>query len=147
MNDKTQLIIHSLSGFYSNKNNLKTVRLIIEQKHKISLRILDWFVTNYCKKLKIYISNTNNNPLSKKKLDVYQIYKLKLKAYSKLYMDPFCRKNKIDYYYSDKEYLQTSCGQLCFFKWCIEDNILEYVEKNFDIIEKDMKDNITDGNK
>jgi hypothetical protein len=143
MDDKTQLIIQSLSGFYKNKDNLKTIQLIIEQKHKLSLRILDWFVTNYCKKTKIYITNTNNNPLSKKNLDVYQIYKLKLKAYSKLYMDPFCRKHKIDYYYGEKDYLQTSCGQLCFFKWCIEDNILEYVEKNFDIIEKDMKTNFT----
>jgi hypothetical protein len=79
-------------------------------------------------------------------LDVYLNYKLMLKSYSKKSFDPFNRKNKILFYYTEQEengeYIETSCGQLCFFRWCFENKILEYVKDHLDIIEKDMKDSL-----
>ena len=62
-----------------------------------------------------------------------------LKSFSKSSFDPFCRKNKIVFYYNDTEYIETSSGQLCFFRWCFENNIIDYVKNNLSIIEQDMK--------
>ena len=62
-----------------------------------------------------------------------------LKSFSKRQFDPFCRKNKIIFYYTDTEYIETSCGQLCFFRWCFENKILDYVQTYLSVIEQDMK--------
>lgn len=37
------------------------------------------------------------------------------------------------------DYIETSCGQLCFFKWCFENGIVEHVIKNYDTIDYAMK--------
>ena len=42
------------------------------------------------------------------------------------------------YPYKDDTHIQTTIGQLNFFKWALEHKILDYIMKNFDIIEKDM---------
>jgi hypothetical protein len=132
MDLKRDLIINYLNKYYDEPNMEKIIiiKKILVNKHKLSLRILDCFVTNYAKKKKIYLNE---------KYDIYQQYKLKLKSYSKMYFDPFSRSHKIKYYYNKTEYLETTPGQLCFFKWCFETNILEYVEKHYKIIEDDMK--------
>ena len=45
--------------------NINIILSIIEGKSKISLRLIDWFVTNYCKKytVRYYITNKNTNVL------------------------------------------------------------------------------------
>ena len=47
---KNLLLLESLIEYYSNNMNLFTS--IITQKNILSLRILDWLVTNYAKKRK-----------------------------------------------------------------------------------------------
>ena len=129
---KLSLLMGSLTEFYQNKGYIDEIKNIVDQNNVISLRILDWFITNFSKKNQIIISDNFN---------VYQNYKLMLKSFSKRQFDPFCRKNKIIFYYTDTDYIETSCGQLCFFRWCFENNILDYVKKNLSIIEQDMKSN------
>jgi phage antirepressor YoqD-like protein len=81
-------------------------------------------------------------------------YKLKLKAYSKQRFDPFCRWDRISIPYKDGTFIETTIGQLNFFKWCLENKVIQYIEDNYDSIEKDMnnrnstskrKETITDG--
>jgi hypothetical protein len=124
----------NLEKFYRDPKNINTLIDIIESKSELSRRVLDWFVTNYSKKFIIILNQTGGGGFN-----VYQNYKLQLKSYSKCNFDPFCRKDKILFYYTDDKFIQTSCGQLCFFRWCIQNNILDYVVKNLDTIEKDMK--------
>jgi hypothetical protein len=69
---------------------------------------------------------------------VFHNYKLELKAYSKVRFDPFSRRERIAIPYKDNTCLQTTIGQLNFFKWAIENQLLEYIEKNYDEIEVDM---------
>lgn len=130
MADKVTLLMKSLNDFYKNEKYIGILKPILNQESSISLRILDWFITNYSKKKRIIINNT---------FDIYQNYKLQLRSYSKKQFDPFCRKNKIMFYYNDSDFLETSCGQLCFFRWCIQNGILDYVEKHISEIENDMK--------
>lgn len=133
---KLSLLMKSLTNFYSNSKYIYEMKDILEQKSVISLRILDWFITNYSKKYRTTIEHKEGN------IDVYQNYKLQLKSFSKRSFDPFCRKNKIFFYYNDNDFIETSCGQLCFFRWCFETNILEYVKNNLSTIEQDMKNSL-----
>lgn len=130
---KLSLLMKSLTEFYKNSEYINQIKNIVDQNSVISLRILDWFITNYSKKHRTIINTSNQS------IDVYQNYKLQLKSFSKKQFDPFCRKNKIVFYYNENDYIETSCGQLCFFRWCFENNILNYVKAHLNIIEQDMK--------
>jgi hypothetical protein len=111
---------------------------IINGESYISLRIIDWFVTNYSKKhYTVYELNVQNTP-DPVRFKVYNDYKLKLKAYSKTRFDSFCRGKPIYIPYNETEYMETTIGQLNFFKWAIENQIIDYIKENYDDIEMDM---------
>ena len=69
---------------------------------------------------------------------MYFDYKLKLKAYSKRRFDPFCRWDRISIPYKSGTCIETTIGQLNFFKWAIENRVIEYIDENYETIEKDM---------
>ena len=131
---QNDLLLANMVNFYKN-GHLDTMLEIINGNSKISLRIVDWFVTNYAKKnFTIYNLTRDQNS---RRFKVYEDYKLKLKAYSKRRFDPFCRWERIAFPYNDN-FIQTTLGQLNFFKWAIENDIIDYIEKNYQEIEKDM---------
>jgi len=119
---------------------------IINGESRISLRIIDWFVTNFAKKnftvysipAKNRCSTIYNGEENMERFKVFNSYKLELKAYSKIRFDPFSRRERITIPYADSTCLETTIGQLNFFKWAIENNVLEYIQANFDVIEADM---------
>ena len=133
---QNELLLHSLYKFYEKKTNLDNIISVINGESKISLRIVDWFVTNFSKKHFVVFSIMENDERSRFK--VYNDYKLKLKAYSKKRFDPFCRWERISFPYGDNKYVETTIGQLNFFRWCIENSILDYIETNYEDIEADM---------
>jgi uncharacterized protein YlbG (UPF0298 family) len=112
----------------------------------VSLRIIDWFVTNYAKEyLTVYSIPAKNNcgtvfngETDRERFSVFKSYRLELKAYGKVRFDPFCRRDRIVIPYSDEANIETTIGQLNFFKWTIENQILEYIEANYKAIESDM---------
>lgn len=140
ISSKKDLLMQSLINFFTNRINLDKVIPIITGKSKISLRILDWFVTNYSKKNNISYEVEINKKL--KNFIVYLDYKAQLKAYSKKQFDPFCRRERISFIDHDSNELITTVGQLNFFRWGIENNILEYIETNYQIIENDMNNSL-----
>ena len=131
-NTQNQLLLQSLLDFYDN-DKLKQMIQIINGESTISLRIIDWFVTNYAKKYYTIYQLSNNQ-----RFKVYNDYKLKLKAYSKKRFDPFCRWERIIIPYDGENNMETTIGQLNFFRWAIESKILEYIEDNYERIENDM---------
>ena len=134
---QNDLLLNNLTEFYKDENYLCRMLKIITGESKISLRIVDWFATNYAKKnFTLYtIQDTNNNNI---RFKVYFDYKLKLKAYSKKRFDPFCRWDRISIPYKNGTFIETTIGQLNFFKWAIENNVIQYIEDHYDIIEDDM---------
>ena len=135
------ILFKSLKKFFNNTKNLNNFLKIYNRKSKISMRLLDWFVTNYAKK-----NNTIYN-IKKKKNDiknfiVYLEYKAQLRAYSKKQFDPFCRNKRIIYKDKNNNEHITTVGQLNFFRWAIENKIIDHVKKNFDNIQKDMNTSI-----
>ena len=111
--------------------------LNISNKPNISLRIIDWFVTNYSKKHFI-VYEQPSGIMGDYRFKVYNEYKLKLKAYSKRKFDPFCRWDRISIPFDEETSFETTIGQLNFFKWAIENRILEYIEEHYQEIESDM---------
>ena len=119
--------------FYKNNDNINNMLDIINGKKIVSLRIIDWFVTNYSKKNFTII--TKNNGV---RLKVFNSYKLNLKAYSKKKFDPFCRWDRINIPYKNNLSIQTTIGQLNFFKWALENEIIDYINDNYQLIDYDM---------
>ena len=116
---------------------------IITGESKLSLRIIDWFVTNYAKKHNVMycVQHIEDNELVKKQFIVHMNYKSQLKAYSKKQFDPFCRRERIAFYYTQNnsnECIYTTVGQLNFFRWAIRYKILDYIMNNLKYIECDM---------
>ena len=131
---QNNLLLTNLLKFYEQGNNLDTMLKIINGHSKISLRIIDWFATNYAKKF-YTVYSIQNTP---RRFKVYVDYKLKLKAYSKKRFDPFCRWDRITIPYKNGTFIQTTIGQLNFFKWAIENDVVYYIEENYQAIENDM---------
>jgi hypothetical protein len=143
VSSKQDLLMYSLTDFFRNEGNLNKMLPIIYGQSSISLRILDWFVTNYSKKRNIMIEQPNVlNPQQNKKFIVYLDYKSQLKAYSKKQFDPFCRRERIIFLDHSKNEIETTVGQLNFFRWAIDNHIIEYVEKHLEEIELDMNQSI-----
>ena len=143
VNTQKQLLLDNLMEFYKNNENLKKMTNVINGESKISLRIIDWFVTNYAKKYyTVYeipqIIHGIPSDTHKIRFKVYNDYKLKLKAYAKKNFDPFCRWERISIPYDNDNYMETTIGQLNFFKWAIESKIIDYIQHQYQEIENDM---------
>jgi hypothetical protein len=134
--DSKDLLMISLSKFYSNKQSINKVISLIEQKSDISLRLVDWFVTNYSKKNNTVITKEKNGNVMH--FNVYLSYRNQLKAYQKEKFDPFRRNEHIIFYYDVDKSIETTHGQLNFFRWVLQNDILEYIQENFKEIETDM---------
>ena len=132
------LLLKNLLKFYEQNDNLNIMLQIINGHSKISLRIIDWFATNYAKKYFTVYAINNEYSKGSRRFKVYVDYKLKLKAYSKKRFDPFCRWDRITIPYKNGTYIQTTIGQLNFFKWAIENDIVQYIEQYYNTIEDDM---------
>ena len=134
---QNDLLLNNLMEFYKKEEYLDKMLKIITGDSKISLRIVDWFATNYAKKF-YTLYTIENNQGNIKRFKVYFDYKLKLKAYSKRRFDPFCRWERISVPYKGDKFIETTIGQLNFFKWAIENKVIDYIEENYENIEKDM---------
>jgi hypothetical protein len=166
---QNSLLLKNLLNFYREHNNLDKMLRIINGESPISLRIVDWFTTNYAKKYyTVYdivgpvsdfagpvsdfagpvsdfagpVSDFAKGvkPISAlpKRFKVYVDYKLKLRSYSKKRFDPFCRWDRINIPYKDGDFIQTTIGQLNFFKWAFENEVIGFIETNYQAIERDM---------
>ena len=127
------LLLNNLIAYYKENDNLERMLKIINGDVNISLRIVDWFTTNYAKKYYTVYDLPNGN-----RFKAYTDNKLTLRSYSKKRYDPFCRWDRISIPYKGDSFLQTTIGQLNFFKWAFENNVIDYIESNYAAIEKDM---------
>jgi hypothetical protein len=135
---REQLVLHRLTTFYSNEVHLARIRSILSGESKISLRLIDWLVTNYAKKFNIsYVTKKDARYVI-----VYLTYKSHLKAYSKKMFDPFCRWTRVNFHG-----VSTTVGQLNFFAWAMEDDIIDYLFAHHDDIHADMETRMSAGEK
>lgn len=129
------LLMLSLSKYYT-KSTINKILPIIEGESNISLRLIDWFVTNYSKKYNTVVTKIQSNNIIH--FNVYLSYRSQLKAYSKQSFDPFRRRDRITFFYDKENSIETTIGQLNFFRWIIQNDILDYIIHNLKDIEADM---------
>ena len=142
------LLLESLHGFYRKEYNGSKLVSILSDEKNISLRSIDWFITNYSKKNNTYYivyQDEDKNPSFDDKdnnyytnMNVFHSYKSQLKAYSKKRFDPFCRRDRLLFKINETESVETTIGQLNFFKWAISNLVVDYIELYKDEIEHDM---------
>tara|TARA_Y100000766_G_C18800022_1_gene552568 strand:- start:96 stop:758 length:663 start_codon:yes stop_codon:yes gene_type:complete len=142
LTNKEKYYYDDLHQFYKSIkiNNIEKIIQIINTQDKISLRILDWFITKYSNdnKTTYKLDDDDNNDIG---FIVHIGYKSQLKTYKKKYFDPFRRYKKFFYYYKYKNgyrRFETTLGQLNFFKWALKKNIINYVQNNYDALVNSM---------
>lgn len=122
--------------FYNNPRNIEIILCILDNKKindiKISLSLIDWFITNYSKEKNIHYRINN------KDFYIHSEYKSQLKDYKKQYFDPFNRGSNIfKFIYNSKgDFILTTFKQLNFFKWVLKWEIIDYITCNY----KDIND-------
>ena len=121
---RSDILFESIQNFYNNEKNSQYLYDILEKRKGISLRNLEWFITDYSKKKNLAYTNKDGKTFS-----VHCSYKSSLDGYSKKIFDPFCRTQKFEYEIPNSKgiKIQTTVAQLNFIKWCIQNNIIEYI--------------------
>jgi hypothetical protein len=130
----TDVLKTSLLKFFEQKEHIDRLLPIINRTSSISLRLLDYFCVNYSRSTQVVYM------IADKYFDVYSSYKIQLRTFSKKRFDPFKRNTRMTYPHESGRF-ETTIAQLCFFKWCLTNNVLDYVEKNIAAISEDMKKN------
>lgn len=118
---KNELLLKSLDDFFSDEKHFNELSDILSHNSGISLRNIEWFVTNYAKE-KHTVFNTPNGS----SINVHIAYKSSLGGYSKKLFDPFCRTERIEF-----KGLVTTIAQLNFIRWCIRNGVLNYIKTQF----------------
>ena len=86
MQEKSQILLESLTEFYKDPYNAKYFMDLLDNPEGLSLRMLDWFVTDYAKDKQVIYKKKNG-----KQFFVHVGYKSGLKGFQKKFFDPFCR--------------------------------------------------------
>lgn len=151
MTASQDLLLSSITNYYSKYYDKRVLlEKIIQSQYKISLRLIDWFITHYTRhnNVVLWIDTRTNTFIEKhnvdnadlKKFHIYLEYRTQLKSYTKMFFDPFRRHERISFIISKKPLvaIETTIGQLNFFRWIFQNNILQYIEKNIEHIEEEM---------
>lgn len=147
-----ELLLSSLTSFYSkNDNYLLTLKDIIDGKFPLSLRMIDWLVTIYAKNNnmvywicvedeKIYYNLPEDKDSNLyKKINLYLDYRSQLKSFKKINFDSFRRHDRITFMINNKGIsIETTIGQLNFFKWAFNNRVINYALENQKLIYDNM---------
>jgi hypothetical protein len=99
----------------------------------VSLRCLDWTVTNWSKKHNIVCSSAVPGQMT----NVHHSYRATLNFWKRKLFDPFRRRSRIGVRICDEVY-DTTLGQANFLLWSYRSGVLAYVLGHIDAIESDM---------
>jgi uncharacterized protein (DUF2344 family) len=125
---KSETLLDSINQFYEDPKNAKYLVDILDKKGAVSLRNLEWFITNYSKDRALSYKTSTGKTFA-----VHVEYKSSLKGYNKKLFDPFCRTDKFEYELpGTPTKLVTTVAQLNFIRWCIKNNVIDYITKNRD---------------
>jgi hypothetical protein len=142
-----ELLLKYVVKYYTQDGgrNLSKIIPIIERTSEVSLRLLDWFIVSYAKE------NDVTYMWQGKAFNVFSNYRQQLNHYSKKYFDAFRRHTRTYIYYENvktkktTDTVETTLGQLVFFKWCMDNGLIDYVSKNVDQITEHMKRSLKEG--
>ena len=123
-----------------------------EDINGISLRAIEWLVTNYSKGTKIVLFHEE----LKRRVDIHRAYENHSSYFKRNLFDPFCRHDKIYFFWKLRciktnelkdVVLLTTVGQLNFMKWAHEHGVLAYAKQHQVAIQTDMEQTLSVVNK
>ena len=118
---RSDTLLDSINQFYEDPKHSKYLVDILDKKSSVSLRNLEWFITNYSKKRALSYKTSDGKTFA-----VHCAYKSSLDGYSKKLFDPFCRTDKFEYTLPNSTAtVTTTVAQLNFIKWCIKNNVID----------------------
>lgn len=146
------LLLSSLTTYYQKRPAYrKLLHEIVEGISPLSLRVIDWFVTHYARHNQIlywiddetqtlHETYPKNGGSHLRKFSLYLDYRAQLKSYTKLYMDSFRRHDRITFVLETNPFLsvETTVGQLNFFRWALSNHVIEYIMKHLVEVEHNM---------
>jgi hypothetical protein len=124
---RSETLLDSINSFYTVPEHATHLVNILEKRGNVSIRNLEWFITNYSKKKQLIYKMDDG-----KQFAVHCAYKSSLDGYSKKLFDPFCRTEKFVYTVPGPESadVTTTVAQLNFIRWCIKNKVIEYIQEN-----------------
>ena len=134
MDHKMCLLLSALKEWYDQGERMRMLMSVLGRESTISLRMLDWLVTNYSRKVNVHYERDRDGTQN---FNVFMSYKTQLRAYSKRRFDPFKRRDRILFEVQGQR-LVTTVAQLNFFKWAIENGVVRYAADHAKEIEADM---------
>lgn len=149
MHPRQQQRLREISGFFEDEVIVgELLTPIARQEYPISLRLLDYTMTNWAKKQTVMLSEARAAAAASVAAAVpwalFSLYKDWLRFYRRRGFDPFRRRERI---YFDApaleeggsiERLETTVAQLNFLRWAKIYGILDYVALHKAAIEEDM---------
>lgn len=134
MHRDQEVLMMSIRRFYGKPDNARPLVAVVEGTSPASLRLIEWFITNHAKRHDVIVTNRSDQ------INVHHSYRAALKTFSKEQFDPFRRHERIRFVYGsgDDDAIETTVGQLNFFKWAIETGVLSYIQENKGEIEQLM---------
>lgn len=140
INKTEQSMIPSLLKFFSDINHFKVLKEFKKSKQsKYSVGLLNWFNVNYSKEFGI--EYTIESLGRKRSVYVWQSYNAALSGYKKEYFDPFARGKNCGKEISienNGDVVLTTVRQLNYFRWAINNGVIDYVKQHVDVIYDDM---------
>lgn len=162
----------ALDTVYNIANHLFTIGTT---DRKLSVRVVNWFVSNYAKQhmtaysifrqkekldhpdsittdsapkpATIFSGSVSASPppgYDTERFIVWNQYSSAKRGYvSKDMFDPYCRRARIAVQRPDGSLFNTTLGQLNFFKWAIQNRIIDYIVVYYDDIVRDMGARLT----
>lgn len=151
MTNSSSLLLVSLTTYYNKHPEHRAVLYeIVNGTSPLSLRVIDWFVTHFAKTYNIvYWINDVTNSISEeptsdinyRKFNVYLDTRAQLKSYTKMHFDPFRRHERLSFVLETAptmKVIETTVGQLNFFRWALQNHLLEYIQNHLGEIEDHM---------
>ena len=117
LTSQEHMLFNCMDEFYNKKDNKENAkRLISILEGEISIRLIDFFVTNYANKNRVSFKITDKENTIV--FNVHSSYKSQLKAWKKIHFDPFSRGTRIPFFFNDNEecMITTIGNALCCFK-------------------------------
>lgn len=146
----SDLLLTSLTTYYGKHPKHRDILYdVVNGTSPLSLRVIDWFVTHYAKSYNVvYWINDTTHCISEvptaivnfRKFNVYLDTRAQLKSYTKLHFDPFRRHERISFVLETNpmKVIETTVGQLNFFRWALHNHLLDYIQNHLVEIEEHM---------
>ena len=132
LTQRQKSILLHLKDSYGKDETQSVLLQMVNQTSEISLRALDWLVTNFSKKYNI-VCYAQDGSL----FNIFHSYKVALTHFRRRNFDPFRRRQRI-YIDVNGTHVVTTVGQCNFLHWAMVNGVLQYAYAHAESIEQDM---------